>query len=184
MVMERIWSALGARPAAQEWPDGTKFTEKDHVWHVIDDCKLLSWWSWHFSLRGLGHDVRLRVAQFSEQAKMTIDGVSFDVRKSSSREGQWLFDRHGQVICCGRKRSWLRRAVEIEDATGQRFVLKRTEAGVQEYTLEDSRGMVARINAVGVMTPRCCIKIFRENVDFHVLMFAYCLFVILWRRPY
>ena len=134
--------------------------------------------SWSYDLDGGGHRAQTKLLLFGEQGDLRVDGESFDVVKEGVWSGRWRLESRSGVLFTAQKTSALMRTFEISGHGGG-AVLSAESTFKRAMRLEGDQANVT-IRPVHAFTRRAVIT--GEAQDFRLVVFAFWLTALLWRR--
>ena len=140
-----------------------------------------SWLSWDFHVTEDGQAVALIDRHwFRERASFSVDGKSYDVRRTSVMHGTFVLEHSGRVVAEARKRSAFRRSFDISSG-GNRYTLEAVSAFGREFRLLRGGTPAGRIRPVSMLR-RTATAVFPEAMPREVQLFVVFLVLVLWKR--
>lgn len=153
---------------------------------IVGELRTLSlvpkgWYSWDFHVREDGREVALIDKEwFRERATFALEGVTYEVRRTSILRGTFALERGGRLLAEATKTSIFRRAFDVR-VGADRYRLQSRSAFRREFRL--LRGGVP----VGVFRP---VSLFRReatarfpaSLPLQVDLFLVFLVLVLWKR--
>ena len=134
--------------------------------------------SWSYDLDGDGHRGHTTLRMMSEQGDLSVDGQSFAVVKEGVWSGRWRLESGSGVLFTAQKSSAFMRTFEIS-GNGGGAVLSAESAFKRAMRLEGNQANVV-MRPVHAFTRRAVIT--GEAEDFRLVVFAFWLTALLWRR--
>ncbi len=132
------------------------------------------------SVRRDGHELAtIKDKMLREGARMTIEGVDYEVRRSGFLSGDYLLESRGQVLATGRKPSFLSRRMQA-DIGGWVYDLRPQSSFTSKFVVE-REGQV-----VGSIGPRPVLRAFPAKLPPDIAtvyqVFMVALVSLMWNR--
>ncbi|MCB9881455.1 MAG: hypothetical protein H6834_06660 [Planctomycetes bacterium] len=135
--------------------------------------------SWNFTLRGNGRRAAITY-KWTEQGTLTIDGTSYEVEKERPMMGIWSLKHAGIEVFTGTKESIITRSFRLQSGD-ETYALHPTGLG-RTFVLERDNRKIATIRPEHAFTKRATIDWRPGDEEFLVIVFAFWLTVLMWRR--
>jgi hypothetical protein len=140
-----------------------------------------SWLSWDFRVLEDGVELALIDRDwFRERASFSLDGYTYDVRRTSVVRGTFVLDRSGAVLAEAVKPSSFRRTFEISVGP-ERYRLEAVSMFGREFRLLRGTDPVGAIRPVSFLRRHAQAE-FPESMPREVQLFIAFLVLVLWKR--
>jgi hypothetical protein len=140
-----------------------------------------SWFSWDFRVTDNSGDIALIDRHwFREDASFSINGRSFDVRRTSLVRGTFALEHAGVTVAEARKPSSFRRAFDITTATDH-YRLEAANIFGRAFVLSHDGIPVGGVRPTSFIG-RSATAQFPERLPREIQLFIVFLVLVLWRR--
>ena len=143
-------------------------------------CTPTSLFSWNFTLSGPGFEAYAAIPWFTDSGSFTIQGTTYKVEKQGFASGHWKLRRSGRVLAEAHRTHAFRRHVFIR--SGKAEVVLEAKGWGSTFIVHRDEHQLARISFDQVLGRRSTIDTEAGALEPHVLVFAFWLTALFWRR--